>query len=124
MNVGTAVLNVGLSLALIPRYGALGVALANGVSLLAQNLGNQVGLARHTPAGAFDARYRALYGTLALAALGLAGMQWFLDPPLIVGLVVAGALWAGLIRWSRDALRVAETFPELARVPVVGRWLA
>lgn len=124
VNVGTAVLNIGLSLALIPLYGALGVALANAVALVTQNLGNQVGLARHTPAGAFDLRYRALYGTIALGALGLGALQWFFDPPLVVGLVAAGAIWAGLIRWSRHALRLAETFPELRRVPVVGTWLA
>jgi len=43
--------------------------------------------------------------------------QSFVRPPLPVGLAVAAAVSLVVLRVSREQLRMAETFPELMRLP-------
>lgn len=121
VNVATAVLNVALSLALIPEFGATGVAVANAAALVCQNLLFQVGLGRGIGVPMFEWRYLRLYVVIVAAAGALAAVQLALSPPVLlaVALVVAASL--AVLVLNRGLLELGETFPELERVPLLAR---
>jgi O-antigen/teichoic acid export membrane protein len=123
VNVVATVVAVVSSLVLIPRHGALGAAIAIGTTVVLQNLGNQLGLAR-LGVGAWDASVLPVQATAVALALVLWAVQALLAPPFVVGLLVAAVCAAVLLVTSRRRLRVHETFPELASVPILGRLLA
>jgi hypothetical protein len=56
-----------------------------------------------------------LIGTLVVVGIGT------LHPPLLVGFVVAGIVSLVVLGSNRRSLRVVETYPELARVPLMRR---
>lgn len=124
VNVVAGVMNVVLSLALIPRYGALGVAVANAVTLVTLNALNQFGLARGAGVPFFDRRYVRAYGVIVGIALAVGVVQLALSPPLVVSaaLAVGGSLV--VFAANRRALEIGSTFPELLRVPLVRRLCA
>jgi hypothetical protein len=80
----------------------------------------QAGLAWRTGVRALDARYLRVHAavvgvTAAYAALSLAG------PPLLVRIALTVVACLAVVWLSRRLLVVAETFPELRRVPLLGR---
>ncbi|MBW3665422.1 MAG: oligosaccharide flippase family protein [Actinobacteria bacterium] len=118
-----AVLNVGLSLLLIPRYGAVGVAMAHAVTLFTQNLANHLGL-RGLGFRLMDLGYVRIYLSVAAGIAGVWAVQQIVRPPAIVSFALAAAVSVGMVLVNRRSLRVVETFPELGRLPVIGRLLA
>lgn len=124
VNTIAAVLNVGLALVLVPRYGALGVAATNAITLVVQNAVNQAGLRRLLNVPLFEWRYAGVYATVVGVALAMWGAERLLEP----GIVGAAVLWvvgSGLVLvLNRNRLHLSDTFPEITRIPVVGRWLA
>lgn len=123
INVGAAVLNVVLSVALVPRAGPVGVAMANCITLLTQNALFQWRLGRGIGVPIFDLHYVRAYGVIAAAAGGLAAIQLLGHPPVAVSLGLAALTSALVVLANRDVLRIGQTFPELRRVPVAGRLL-
>ena len=123
VNVATAVINAGVSLLLIPRFGAIGAAIGTLVALVVHNVLKQIGLGRWTSVRVFDRRYTGVYVTIALAVPVLFGLELFLHPPLPVSLAVAALATLGVLRTSGRILRVQHTFPELLRVPGVRQLL-
>ncbi len=121
-DVTSALFGLALNLLLIPSYGALGAAISVSAALLANNLLNHAGMLRSTGIDLFQPRYLRVYATIvgALAVLLLA--QFFLHPPLILGVALTALVAVLLIRLNRGVMEVGETFPELARLPVA-RWL-
>ena len=113
----TAAISLVMGILLIRAFGALGAAVAVSASLLLQNAFYQFGLRRLTPVRAIDRQhvptYLSVWGVLAV----LVAVNWVLEPPLVLGLllVAAGSLVVFLV--NRDRLRVLQTFPELARLP-------
>lgn len=124
INVAAAVVNLALNLALIPTFGAIGAASATAITLVIHNLLRQVALARRTPVRALDPSYRRMYVLVgaALLALGLFGAA--ADMPLPVALVLVVVVSTAVVAAMRERLQVATTFPELMRLPFVGRFLA
>jgi O-antigen/teichoic acid export membrane protein len=123
VNVSTALLNIGLCLLLAPPFAAVGVAAANCCALVAQNVVSQWRLRRDLDSRFIDADCRRAYLTIVLCAAGLWVFQVVADPGLVVG---AGAVVVGsaiVLVSSRRAIQLVGTFPELARLPVVGRLL-
>ena len=60
-----------------------------------------------------------MYGVIILSSIGLLVVQVALDPPLWIGLGLVAVTSAIVLLVGRSHLRLAETFPELARLPVV-----
>lgn len=124
VDVFTAAVSVGASLLLIPRYGALGAAVGVACVLILHNLLNHVGLlVGKTGVQLLDRRYLQVYLVITGASLGLLLTEWLLDPPAAIGLGLAAMMSVLVIRFTRGVVRPEETFPELLRVPLLGRLL-
>jgi O-antigen/teichoic acid export membrane protein len=120
LNLAAAVTNVALNFALIPPLGALGAAIATGFTLVVHNVFKQAGLAL-AGVRVFDVRYVRVYGSIALAAAGMLAVQLVARPPLLAVLALAVATSGALVAVNRDLLDLTDTFPELARVPILRR---
>jgi O-antigen/teichoic acid export membrane protein len=103
----------------IPRYGALGAALATTGTLIAQNLFYQFGLKVETNVSFFQWRYLRVYLTIIFGATGVVLLQLLLNPPLYIDLGVAALVSLLILRINHRALNVRETFPEILRLPLV-----
>jgi len=112
---------VALYLALIPRYGALGAAIANCAVLIVHNVLNQISLLRISGITFFPARYFSLYGAMLVLTVILCGVQWIWAPPIYIGLVLVAAASALVLFYARESLEVEAMFPELGRWPLVRR---
>jgi O-antigen/teichoic acid export membrane protein len=123
VNVACIGLCVGLSMLLIPRHGAMGAAAAISVTLVVQNVLNQLGLARAVGIAPFDRRYTRPYAMVLVGGGGLWAVEALTRPPLVAGLALVAVISVVLIRLNRDRLQVAETFPEIQSVPLLGRLL-
>lgn len=111
--------SLGLSLLLIPRYGALGAAIGTCATLVMYNLLNHLGLKFATAINLFEWRYLRVYVSVVLGTLGLTIFQKLVSPPIYVGLVLAGLI-SVLVLWaSRSVLNIEQTFPELLRFRLV-----
>ncbi|MDP5183788.1 oligosaccharide flippase family protein [Blastococcus sp. BMG 814] len=122
VNVSVAVLNIGLSILLVPRYGAVAVAIANLAALVVQNVLNQWALRSSIRTGFIDRSCLRCYLAIVACAATLWVFQWTLRPGLLVGLVAATAASLVVLVVGRRAIELEENFPELGRVPVL-RWL-
>jgi O-antigen/teichoic acid export membrane protein len=121
VNLVAAAVNIVLLLTLIPAFGALGAALATGVTLVLFNVLKQYALYRIVGIAPFDRRYVAVYGTIVASAIGLLLVQVIVEPPLWAGLGMVAASSTLVLVVGRSHLRLAETFPELARLPILRR---
>jgi O-antigen/teichoic acid export membrane protein len=119
----SAIVNIAASVVLIARFGALGAAVATSATLLIQNVLYQAGLVRG-PIGWPEPRALGVYLQLGLIAGALLVVQNVLDPPFIVGLLLAGAASLLVIALNRATLRLDVYFPELRRIPIVSRILS
>jgi O-antigen/teichoic acid export membrane protein len=106
---------------LIPRYGAIGAALATSGTLMAQNLLYQFGLKWQTDVHFFQKRYRRVYLTILAGVTTMVLIRVFFTPPIYVDLGVAALISLVVLRINHRALNVRETFPEILRFPFV-RW--
>jgi O-antigen/teichoic acid export membrane protein len=123
INLVAATMSIVLNLLLIPRYGAMGAAVATTISLVGFNLLKQIGLRRGTGISLFDRRYVGVYATIALAALGLLVARMVLHPDLVLSLVLTAVASIAVLTLTRRALDVAEAFPEILRLPFARRIL-
>lgn len=113
---------VGISLLgnvlLIPAYGALGAAVSMTIGMVIHNGLKQTGLRLGTGINVFEWRYFRGYCVIMGAAAVVGVVQW-LSPPVWVTLAAAAASSWVVFRANRHLLDVKETFPELARQPVL-----
>jgi O-antigen/teichoic acid export membrane protein len=112
-------ISVGLSLLLIPRYGALGAAIGTCGTLVLYNILNHLGLKFATKIDLFQLSYLRVYISIVLGSLGLAFFQKLASPPIYVGLVLAGLISLTVLLINRSVLRIEQTFPELLRFRLV-----
>jgi len=124
VNICTAVVNVGLCFLLAPRYGAVGVAAANCAALVSQNLLNQLALRRSLSTGFIDRECRRTYAAIVAGAAALWAFDRLFRPDFLTGFVAAAVVSLVVLGVARRMLRLTDTFPELLRVPVVGRLLS
>jgi O-antigen/teichoic acid export membrane protein len=121
VNIVVIAMNVALGFLLAPPYAATGIAAANCIALVTQNLLNQWALRGCIGTSWIDRDYLAPY--LMIAAL--AGVLWLFQLVVEPGLILAGAAgaiaWGALLIGSRHWLELGSTFPELRRVPLLGR---
>ena len=122
VNLSVATLNIGLSILLVPRYGAVAVAIANLTALVVQNVLNQWALRSSIRTGFIDRSCLRCYLAIIACAAALWAFQWTLRPGLLVGLLAAAVASLVVLVVGRRAIELQENFPELGRVPVL-RWL-
>lgn len=123
VNLACTVVNIALNVALIPRYGALGVAISTCATLILQNVLSQAGLPATAGIRFFDVAYWPVY----LAAVAGTGVLWVfadvVEPNLALALVATAGVSGFVLVLGRRLLQFSETFPELARMGIVGRLL-
>jgi O-antigen/teichoic acid export membrane protein len=123
VSVLAAVLNLALNLILIPAYGAIGAGLGLCVTFLVHNVLKQVALTRGTGIPFFERKHLPAYAAIVGTTGALAALSALTDPPLVVaGLLVAVASVFVLIV-SRPSIQIGDTFPELRRLPLLGRFV-
>jgi O-antigen/teichoic acid export membrane protein len=123
LNVAAAVCNVGLNVALIPRYGALGAAIGTAATLVLHNVFKQLGLRKGTGVRLLDRASIGVYLTVAIAVCTLWAVQALVAPPLAVGIALAALASLVVLLVARPHLDLGGIAPELRRVPLIGRWM-
>lgn len=119
IDVLAMVVSLGLSLVLIPRYGALGAAIGTFGTLVLYNILNHLGLKFATKINLFQWRYLRVYASIALGTLGLMVFQNLISPPIYIGIVLAGLISLTVLVINRNVLNIEQTFPELLRFKLV-----
>jgi O-antigen/teichoic acid export membrane protein len=115
-NLVVAFISCVLSFSLIPRYGALGAAIATSTGLILHNIAKQIGLMFFTDVRLFDRRYLRVYLLIAGGAVALLLVQW-VTPSVFVSVPLAALMSLAVLWLNRDLLDVEQTFPELLRIP-------
>lgn len=123
VNLATATVALGGTVATAPRFGALGVVSATAAAVLLQNLLNQIGLRAVLGSSLPVAPFGRAYLSVMLATAALVAVQQLVGPPLAVSVLLAAGLSVAVVLASRGALQAATSFPSLRRLPVVGRLL-
>ena len=116
ISVVTVLLHVALNLVLIPRFGAMGAAMATAGSLIIYNLLMQLGLLRAS-CNAFEREYLSIYLTIALSAAGLFFLQFFTSVSIYMALPLAGCVSLLVFTAAKKKLRLTQVFPELLSLP-------
>ena len=124
VNLAAAAVNIGLAFLLIPRLGALGVVVGNAITLILQNVLNQIGLGKRVGIPIFDRSYARPYLIIAGASLALAAVQAAADPPIPVSFALVALASLGVFVVNRDVLAIGTTFPEVRRIPLLRRLAA
>jgi O-antigen/teichoic acid export membrane protein len=116
-SVPAVIVNIAVSLLLIPRYGALGAAMAATGTTISYNLLMQVGLLRTPNINAFDRRYLSVYLAIVLAAAGLFLIEFYRPVSFYLALPLAGCASLLVFAVAKKKLTITETFPELLSLP-------
>jgi O-antigen/teichoic acid export membrane protein len=125
LNIVTPIIIVLFNLLLIPHYGAIGAAVATTTGLIMQDLLRQLALWRWScGVSFFEKRYASFFVVLGSSALGLYLIQLFVPNNVYIALTLAFAVSAFVLWLVKKHLKIADTFPEILRLPLVGRLLA
>lgn len=116
-NAVVVVTSLALNFLLIPRYGALGAAIATTGSLVLHNIVKQLGL--HGSMSVFPRRYAPIYASIALGAGALLVFRLVASGTTVGLLGGAAVVSAVVVVVNRRALQLGRTFPELLRIPIV-----
>ena len=119
-SLGTGAL---LAATLIPRFGTVGAAVATSGALVTQGLLAHVVFARASAIEPMSRGHWGVYISIAVAVGGLAAIRLGTGLGLLPFAVVAAAVVLLVVRYNRQTLEIERTFPELARIPIVGRLL-
>ena len=112
-------ISIGLSMILIPLYGAIGAAIGTCGTLVLYNILNQIGLKLATTIDLFAWRYLRVYASIILGTLGLAIFQRWMDLPIYAGVFLAAIISLVVLLLNRAVLNIEQTFPELLRFRLV-----
>ena len=123
VNLFMASLNIGLCFALAEELGAVGIALANCAALTSQNLINQWALRGAIRTGFIPRESWSCYALVVGGAALLWIVELTLAPGMVLSLGAAVLVSFVVLLGSQKALRLADTFPELCRLPVIGRYV-
>jgi O-antigen/teichoic acid export membrane protein len=120
LNIVAGIVNILLNVLLIPTYGALGAAVATGITLVAHNVFKQYGL-RMAGIEIFVWRYVRVYVSIVVATAAVFTFQVWLRPSIPIVLLLAAMASLAVFLVNRRLLDITDTFPELRRVPLLGR---
>lgn len=118
-NVLAVAANLALLLLLVPPFGAIGAAAATSATFVVLNAIRQVGLGRRTDVSAVNLEVAPVYAAIAAAAALVGGIDLALRPPLGVEIFLVALASAVVGFIARRSLALEDTFPELARLPIV-----
>jgi O-antigen/teichoic acid export membrane protein len=118
-NAVTVSLLLGLMFLLVPGYEALGAAIAFSVTYVLLSAVRQAALRRRTTVRAFDRRYAVVWPVAAGATGAALTIELALSPPVPASIALAVLAYAVVLASARRQLRVLETFPEIAGLPVI-----
>ncbi len=119
-NVAAMATSVIVGLLVIPPLGAVGVSWSVLAALTVQNVANQVGLHRHLDFAWIDPVIIRI-STVSVALAGVLGCLAWLGTPLFALLPSAAIASLVLLVAAQRSLDLAEAFPALARLPILGR---
>lgn len=122
-NLLVAVVFLGLALVLIPWLGAFGAGLAVAATMIGQNVANQLVLRATMRAHDEGERtsYLRPYVVIVCVAAALVLVEIAFQPGILVALGAAAVGSLLVLRLSRRWLQLTDSFPELLRVPLLGR---
>ena len=124
LNIVTPIIIVVFNILLIPRYGALGAAIATAGGFIVQHFLRQLGLCRWGGGiSFFEKRFTSFFLVLGSSALSLYMIQLFTPNNIYIALALAFAISVFVLMLVKNHLKIAETFPEIVRLPIVGRLL-
>lgn len=123
ISIVAAATNLALNFALVPAYGALGAAIATSSTLVVHNVLKQWGLRRGTGISLFQREDAIAYVAIAVAAGTLLVIHELIDPSIWIAVPLAAIASVAVLALSRNVLRAGDTFPELARLPLIGRFI-
>jgi hypothetical protein len=69
----------------------------------------------------FEWRHSRVYVVIAIATAALLAAQWALSPGPVLALALVAAASGGVLGLTRRSLAIGDMFPELVRVPILGR---
>jgi O-antigen/teichoic acid export membrane protein len=121
INILAALVNLGINLLLIPRYGALGAAIGTCGTMVAHNIFKQLGLLFGTGINLFELRHLKVYVIIALSTIGLLLIQLTTSANIYVGIALTALVSLVVLALTRKSLAVGQTFPELLRFPLMRR---
>jgi O-antigen/teichoic acid export membrane protein len=121
VNMISAVVTLSLNLLLIPPFGAQGAAVATTASMIAHHAMRQAALHLVAGGGFFNRKYLPVYLIVVPSALVLFGVQLVALSNIYMGGILAIMMSAGVLFFSRNFLNIAQTFPELLRLPLFRR---
>ena len=116
-SVGATLTNCALNFLLIPRFGVAGAGIGASVALISYNLVLQAGLRPIPSFKAFDGRYLPIHLTIASGALGLLLFEWLTSLSFYLALPIAATVSLLVAAVTKKKLSIAQTFPELLRLP-------
>jgi O-antigen/teichoic acid export membrane protein len=126
LNIATPIIIVVFNLLLIPRYGAIGAAVATSAALIIQNVLRQftLWLAGGGGISFFEKQFASFFLVLGSSAISLHLIQLFTSINIYVALTLALIVSTFVLWLVKKHLKIADTFPEILRLPIVGRLLA
>ena len=123
-DVLTLAIAAGASLWWIPRGGAAGAAATVALVVSLKGVLCSIALYRATGLHPFKEGLADVYAVVALATSALVVSRPFVHHSLVASAAVSLAIALGVLTYSRNRLALGETFPELARLPAIGRLVA
>lgn len=117
----TTIVAAGLYYGLATRYGSMGAALATSLTLVVYAALKQAGMLLATDVVKFNWQHTKLLGVVVLVLSFVWGLTAVWKPPIYIGVLLAVFSWAIVIATNRQVLEIAETFPELMRIPLLRR---
>jgi O-antigen/teichoic acid export membrane protein len=124
LNIVSQIIIVVFNLLLIQRYGAVGAAVATSAGLIMGDFLRQLSLWLAGGISFFEKRFASFFLVLGSSAVSLYLFQLFAPNNIYVALTLAFAVSTFVLWLVKKHLKIADTFPELLRIPVVGRLLA
>jgi O-antigen/teichoic acid export membrane protein len=123
VNIVAFLVNIVANFWAIPRYGAMGAAVATAGTLVLHNLLKQIGLRGAEGMRALDPVAIRTFASIAMGTSALVVLEIVVRPGAPVAAGAAALVSAAVFAANRRALDLAGTFPEVARLPIVGKWL-
>jgi O-antigen/teichoic acid export membrane protein len=122
-NITTIIAMVVATVVLVGTFDAVGGAMAVLVTLVLHNILKQGGLGFGAGVGLWEAGHARVLVHVVAGIAALSVVASFVDVPLWLACILVSLFWLALIGRTRHVLRVAQTFPEVERLPIL-RWLA
>lgn len=119
VNVTAAVADILLNFALVPRFGAMGAAVATTVSMLLLNLMTQFALRSAPGFKVLDPRYASVYVFVIVASGGLFLVESLTSPNIYVAGIMGAVTCVAVLVLCKKNLAMAESFPEVTRIPLL-----